>query len=83
MDTPLVYYHVHHPLETQHSQAIGQQCRCATHARYPVHRQRPGVMSAASVTTIRGAGVTLQAAADAFLSSPRCENANTRRAYAG
>ena len=31
----------------------------------------------------RGAAVTLQAAADAFLSSPRCENANTRRAYAG
>gem|GEM_PF-350550 len=31
----------------------------------------------------RGAGVTLRAAADAFLSSPRCENANTRRAYAG
>jgi integrase len=31
----------------------------------------------------RGAGVTLQGAADAFLSSPRCENANTRRAYAG
>lgn len=38
---------------------------------------------AASVTTIRGAGVTLQAAADAFLASPRCANANTRRAYAG
>jgi integrase len=32
--------------------------------------------------TPHGAGVTLQAAADAFLSSPRCENANTRRAYA-
>src|ERR1035437_9865717 len=31
----------------------------------------------------RRAAVTLQAAADAFLSSPRCENANTRRAYAG
>ena len=79
----MVYYHVHQPPETQHSQAFGRQCRCATHARYPVHRQRPGVMSAASVTAIRGAGVTLQAAADAFLSSPRCENANTRRAYAG
>jgi Phage integrase, N-terminal SAM-like domain len=26
--------------------------------------------------------VTLQEAVDAFLSSPRCENANTRRAYA-
>jgi integrase len=31
----------------------------------------------------RGAAITLQAAADAFLSSPECENANTRRAYAG
>jgi integrase len=30
-----------------------------------------------------GAGVTLQGAVDAFLSSPRCENQNTRRAYAG
>jgi len=79
----MIYYHVHQPPETQHSQAFGRQCRCATHARYPVHRQRPGVMSAASVTAIHGAGVTLQAAADAFLSSPRCENANTRRAYAG
>lgn len=40
-------------------------------------------MGAANVTAIRGAGVTLQVAGDAFLSSPRCENANTRRAYAG
>jgi hypothetical protein len=31
----------------------------------------------------RGADVTLRGAADAFLSSPRCENHNTRRAYAG
>jgi integrase len=31
----------------------------------------------------RRAGVTLQGAIDAFLSSPRCENQNTRRAYAG
>jgi len=39
--------------------------------------------SATNEPTPSGAGVTLQAAADAFLSSPRCENANTRRAYAG
>ena len=39
--------------------------------------------SATNEPTPRGAGVTLQAAADAFLFSPRCENANTRRAYAG
>ena len=38
---------------------------------------------AANVAVIRGGAVTLQAAADAFLSSPRCENPNTRRAYAG
>ncbi|MGH2901066.1 MAG: tyrosine-type recombinase/integrase [Solirubrobacteraceae bacterium] len=35
------------------------------------------------MTAIRGASVTLQAVADAFLSSPRCENANTCRAYPG
>jgi hypothetical protein len=39
--------------------------------------------AAAKPPASQGAGVTLQAAADAFLSSPRCENANTRRAYAG
>ena len=39
-------------------------------------------MSARKVTALRGKPVTLQAAADAFLSSPRCENPNTRRAYA-
>ncbi len=40
-------------------------------------------MGATNVAAIRGGVVTLQAAADAFLSSPRCENPNTRRAYAG
>jgi integrase len=39
-------------------------------------------MSARKVTAIRGKPITLQAAADAFLSSPRCENPNTRRVYA-
>jgi integrase len=39
-------------------------------------------MSARQVTAIRGTPVTLQTAADAFLSSQRCENPNTRRAYA-
>jgi hypothetical protein len=39
--------------------------------------------AAAKQPASQGAGVALQAAADAFLSSPRCENANTRRAYAG
>jgi hypothetical protein len=35
------------------------------------------------VTALRGELVTLQAAAAAFLSSPRMSNPNTRRAYAG
>ena len=35
------------------------------------------------VTAIRGGAVTLSAAADAFLSSPRTASPNTRRAYAG
>ncbi len=35
------------------------------------------------MTAIHGDAATLQAAADAFLSSTRCENPNTRRAYAG
>jgi integrase len=39
-------------------------------------------MSTRKVTAIRGERVTLQTAVDAFLSSPRCENAHTRRAYA-
>ena len=37
-------------------------------------------MSARQVTAIRGTPVTLQTAADAFLSSQRSENPNTRRA---
>ena len=39
-------------------------------------------MSTRKITAIRSRPVTLQAAVDAFLSSPRCENANTCRAYA-
>lgn len=39
-------------------------------------------MSTRKVTAIRDERVTLQTAVDAFLSSPRCENAHTRRAYA-
>lgn len=38
---------------------------------------------AGKVTALRAAGPTLQQAVDAFLSSKRCENPNTRRAYAG
>ncbi|MGJ6969182.1 hypothetical protein ACSDR0_45560 [Streptosporangium sp. G11] len=37
----------------------------------------------AKVTAIRGDDTTLGAAADAFLSTSRMDNANTRRAYAG
>jgi integrase len=39
-------------------------------------------MSTRKVTAIPGKPVTIQAAVDAFLSSPRCENSNTGRAYA-
>ncbi|MGZ6564906.1 MAG: tyrosine-type recombinase/integrase [Solirubrobacteraceae bacterium] len=39
-------------------------------------------MSTRKATATRSRQVTLQAAVDSFLSSPRCENANTRRAYA-
>jgi hypothetical protein len=39
--------------------------------------------AAGEVTAIRGGGVTLAEAADAFLSSPRAASPNTRRAYAG
>jgi integrase len=35
------------------------------------------------VTAIHGGAITLTAAADAFLSTPRMSNPNTRRAYAG
>lgn len=35
------------------------------------------------MAAIRGAGVTLAGAAEAFLSSPRAASPNTRRAYAG
>jgi hypothetical protein len=43
-------------------------------------KQKP---SLGDVTAIRGGAVTLAAAADAFLSSPRTASPNTRRAYAG
>jgi integrase len=42
-------------------------------------RQRTGT----TVTTPRGGAVTLAEAADTFLSSPRVDSPNTRRAYAG
>jgi len=38
---------------------------------------------AASVTAIRGDAITVTTAADAFLSSSRMANPNTRRAYVG
>jgi integrase len=41
-----------------------------------------GQQAGTSVTGIRGGNVTLAEAADAFLSSPRVDSPNTRRAYA-
>ncbi len=42
-----------------------------------------GQQAGTAVTAIRGGAVTLAEAADAFLSSPRADSPNTRRAYAG
>jgi integrase len=42
-----------------------------------------GQQAGTAVTAARGSGVTLADAADAFLSSPRVDSPNTRRAYAG
>jgi len=42
-----------------------------------------GQRTGPTVTAIRGGAVTVAGAADAFLSSPRAESPNTRRAYAG
>jgi integrase len=42
-----------------------------------------GQRTGTTVTAIRGGTVTLAEAADAFLSSPRADSPNTRRAYAG
>jgi integrase len=44
---------------------------------------RAGKPAAREVAVIRGGGITVAEAADAFLSSPRVASANTRRAYAG
>ena len=42
-----------------------------------------GQQAGTDVTAIRGGAVTVAEAADAFLSSPRADSPNTRRAYAG
>lgn len=79
------YYHVHEPLAIMAELGIHPVARCATRARYPVHRSCAGrrtVTAAARVTAIRGAAVTLADAADAFLGTHRVANPNTHRAYA-
>lgn len=40
-------------------------------------------MAGGNVTALRASGITLQTAVDDFIASKRCENPNTRRAYAG
>jgi integrase len=63
---------------------IRPAARCANRARYPVHRPTGGrqPVSAAKVTAIRGAEITLADAADEFLGTHRVANPNTHRAYA-
>ena len=77
------YYHVHQLSACEATSGHRPPRGCGTRARYPVHRPGASDDTDRDEPTPRGAGVTLQAAADAFLSSPRCENQNTRRAYAG
>lgn len=59
-------------------QRIRPQGRCATRARYPVHRtrRRQPVTAAAGrkITALRGDGVTLVEAADEFLSTLNVED---------
>jgi hypothetical protein len=82
------YYRVHERSPASTELAIHPCGRCATPARYPVHRAgrcpRPvaGVSAAPKVAALHGGGVSLAAAADAFLSTPRTANPNTHRAYA-
>jgi hypothetical protein len=78
-------YHVHERAMTEDEQANHASGRCATPARYPVHHLGGGAMSSAArkVSSLRGDGVDLAAAADAFLSTARMSNPNTHRAYAG
>jgi hypothetical protein len=83
---PLMYVIISNYPAHQHAHLQSRKCnrrpgRCATPARHPVHRASEP-MSAKKDTAIRGKPVTLQAAADALLSAPRCGNLNTRRAYA-
>src|SRR6185437_5556605 len=56
---------------------------CATRARYPVHLLRRSKMTGKIMPLREQDTSTIQAAADAFLSSPRYANPNTRRSYAG
>jgi hypothetical protein len=82
----IVYYHVHERSWQRGDQDNPAPGRCATPARYPVHRRRgraaAGMSAAPKITALRGGGVSLAAAADAFLATPRTANPNTHRAYA-
>jgi integrase len=64
----MAYYHVHEAPAIFTEQLPGRRALMAAKAK---------------VTAIRGDDTTLGAAADAFLSTSRMDNANTRRAYAG
>lgn len=80
------YYPVHGSGRHASGQGFHAGDNCATPARYPVHHATgPTVTGAAGrkVSAIHGGAITLTAASDAFLSTPRMSNPNTRRAYAG
>jgi len=76
-------YPVHHAGLVPESCGLCQFPGGATPAGYPVHR-REGRRMAQRIRALRPAGASsVCAAVDAFLSSPRVANPNTRRAYAG
>src|SRR5262249_24568093 len=65
------------------ARAAAAPARGAQHSRALSGTSRPGGAMAAPITRPRPSDITLQRTVDAFLSSTRCENPNTRRAYAG
>jgi hypothetical protein len=79
------HYHVRARDHTHARKGDRRPARRVTPARYPVHRPPVELISGDEHEeghSDPGKPVTLQEAVDAFLSSPRCENPNTRRASA-
>ena len=70
------YYPVHALRLRDHHQRHPRRRSCATRARYPVHQ------AGRAMTTDKTA-ITVRAAVDRFLASPRCRQPTTRRSYGG